>query len=160
MGLRAIPVGRVFAQIVTSQFKARFAITMADGEAMEVDPVVVFGPAMYLPAIVAQAEAIAQFNFQSTDVLGVKRSVTEMGLLGVECDVLPIDGSPGGILRGLLLTHACEQVFNLRPAGLHSQEQLVDLTAVTNYYRSEGASAVRGERPDVLMKEISINGEF
>lgn len=166
MGLRAIPAARLLAAHVTG-LNAVFTYPglQAEGEeALNLDPIVVLSSAMYLPAVVAQAEAIAAFCLPAggSDVLGIKRTVNDMGVLGVECDVGAIDGSAQGILRSALLVQACEQVFGLKAdaQGKPQVPQRVDLARVTAYYRGEGAAAVRGERADILMGEIpSINRE-
>lgn len=155
MGLRAIPASRMLAAYV-EKYNATFTFAgmEVNGEIVAIEPIVVFSPAMYLPAVIAQAEAKAIFQWGSADVLGVKRTINELGVLGVECDVMPIDGSAQGILRGLLLAQAAEQVFNLISPG-QSSAQVIDLSRATAYYRSEGAAAVRGECADVLIGDVS-----
>lgn len=156
MGLRAIPAGRLLAAHAQT-FKAKFVFSNLSDD--EFDPIVVLSPGMYLPAVIAQAEAIAQFIFGSTEVLGVRRSINEMGLLGVESDVRPVDGSPQGVLRSLLLTRASEQVFNFN--AQQAMSPVIDLARLTNYYRTEGAAAIRGECADVLVADVSsYNWEY
>lgn len=114
-----------------------------------ISPDLVFSPSLYLPAVIAKAEALAVFAFGSAEVLGVRRLITDMGWLGVDADVLGIDGTPGGVLRSLLLTRASEQVFTL----LSTKDRRIDLGPVTDYYRGPGARAIRGQIADVLTPE-------
>lgn len=156
MGMRAIPADRLLASHAAA-LKVAFAFEGMGhaGEALQIEPIVVFSPAMYLPAVIAKAEAIAKFLFGSSEVLGVRRSVNDMGVLGVEADIMPIDGSPQGILRSLLVVRASEQLFDfqLNSPGL----QFIDLARVTAYYRTEGAAALRGERDDVISEVNTLN---
>lgn len=152
--MRAIPAQRLLASHAMNMGATfAFASMAAPDESATVDPIVVFSPSMYLPAVIAKAEAIAKFVFGSADVLGVKRTVNELGILGVEADVMAIDGSPEGVLRSLLLTRASEQVFEFNTSAQKAQQ--IELAGVTAYYRSEGAPAVRGERDDNLSDESS-----
>lgn len=121
---------------------------------VSLDPIVVFSPSMYLPAVIAKAEALARFVFGSAEALGVRRVIHDLGVLGVEADVMSIDGSPEGLLRATLLARASEQVFEYRESPT-AREQLVDLSRATAYYRGEGAPAVRGEQDDVLSAETA-----
>lgn len=149
MGLRAIPIQRTLAslpQVVGVVFSFQ-GMTLATGDVI-VEPVLVFSPAMFLPAVVARAESLAKFLYGSSDVLGVKRSINEMGILGVEADIAAVDGSPQGIIRATLMTYAAEQVFDL--FDYQARSSPVDLASIRSYYRGEGALALRGERDDVL----------
>lgn len=151
MGLRAIPVQRLLAAHPSTR-RATFAygqVTLGgDGG---IDAVVVFSPSMFLPAVIARAEALARFMFGSSEMLGVKRSSNDMAMLGVEADVASIDGSPQGVLRSLLMTYASEQVFSLNARPDAGERSItVDLASVRSYYLGEGALALRGERDDLL----------
>lgn len=157
MGLsRAIPAQR-FLAADASGMGAVFTsgrLTLSDDEP-RFSPLVVFSPSMYLPAVIAKAEALAKFVFGSAEMLGVRRVVNEMGVLGVEADTMGIDGSAAGMLRALLLRRAAEQVFDQllgqpQSSRPDANSLVIDLAAVTSYYRGEGRSAVRGERDDVL----------
>lgn len=152
MGLRAIPAQR----LLTAHPSIHRVVFSYGADALEnqdagIDPIVVFSPSMFLPAVIARAEALARFVFGSSEVLGVRRSVNEMSILGVEADVAAIDGSPQGVLRSLLMMYASEQVFSLN-ARLQKADRplVVDLASVRSYYISEGAPALRGERDDLL----------
>ena len=155
MGLRAIPAQRFLASharglgVVFVFKQPHLPEDMAP-----IDPIVVFSPAMYLPAVISKAEALAKFVFGSADALGVRRAVHDMGVLGVEADVMSIDGSPEGLLRATLLARASEQVFELGEFAL-SRRQEIDLARVTSYYRGDGALAIRGEEDDILSADTA-----
>lgn len=158
MGLRAIPAQRLLASHAAT-LGAVFTfpdVAMTGGrEPVAVDGIVVFSPAMFLPAVISKAQALAKFVFGSADVLGVDRSVNDLAVLGVEADVMTIDGSPQGVLRSLLLTRASEQLFEFNINNRADTTQVIDLARVTAYYRSEGAPALRGEQDDFLSIDSS-----
>lgn len=152
MGLRAIPVTRLLAAHAAT-FQALFVFESMNGP-VEIEPLLVFSPAMFLPVVISQASALATFLLGSDELLGLKRSIADGGIFGVEADIMEVDGSPQGILRASLMTYASELVFNLGQVQKNQQGQsMIDLTPITHYYRSEGAAAVRGERADVLNNE-------
>lgn len=159
MGTRAIPASRLLAshaEVLKAYFTSE-GLQVA-GEKALLDPLIVFSPSMYLPAVIAKAESLAKFVFGSADVLGVRRSVNDLGVLGVEADVKAVDGSPEGVLRGLLLARASEQVFDMNL--LFGKSQLIDVARITAYYRGEGAAAVRGERDDVISADVTSSYEW
>lgn len=152
LSTRVIPAQRLLAanaQNLGVQFVA--SPVHPGDEGLRLDPILVFSPSMFLPAIVAKAESLAKFVFLSSEMLGVRRSINNLGALGVETDVLAVDGSPAGLLRALLLTRACEQVFSFRVDEVALQ--IIDVTGIRNYYLGEGAQAIRGERDDTLSEE-------
>lgn len=152
MGLRAIPAQRLLAAHPSTQ-RAMFVYgkTTLGAEDGGIDSILVFSPSMFLPAVIARAEALARFAFRSSEMLGVKRSSNDMAMLGVEADVAGIDGSPQGVLRSLLMSYASEQVFNLYGQPADGERSVsVDLASVRSYYLGEGALALRGERDDLL----------
>lgn len=158
MGLRSIPAQRLLAAhaaTLGAVFTFPDVAFSADQAPVAVDGIVVFSPAMYLPAVISKAQALAKFVFGSADVLGIERSVNDMAVLGVEADVMTIDGSPQGVLRSLLLTRASEQLFELNTNHRADTQQVIDLGRVTAYYRSEGAPAIRGEQDDFLSVDPS-----
>jgi hypothetical protein len=154
MSLRAISAQRFLASdaaLFGAVFTALPSLSGASHNSNDKVPLgrlTVLSPAMFLPAVIAQAEAIAKFAFGSTEVLGVRRKQNELGLFGVEADVLAIDGSPAGILRSTLLLRASQQVFKLNTA--ERLLQIVDLSGIREYYVTEGADAIRGSADDVL----------
>ena len=153
MGTRAIPANRLLAahaEVNKVFFTAEHLVVQ--GEQALIEPILVFSSSMFLPVVIAKAEAMAKFLFGSSEVLGIRRSITDQGLMGVEADVRAVDGSPEGVLRGLLLTRASEQVFGFETGPI--QSQLLDLAGVIAYYRNEGAPALRGERDDVISADI------
>lgn len=157
MGLRAISAQRLLAAHPSTR-RAVFSYgkPILGVEDEGIDAIVVFSPSMFLPAVIARAEALARFTFGSSQMLGVKRSANDMSILGVEADVAHIDGSPEGLLRSLLMSYASEQVFNLHvKPSLDDHVTSVDLASVRSYYLGEGAMALRGERDDVLTADAT-----
>jgi hypothetical protein len=153
VGLRAIPAQRLLAAHARNLGAQFFSAPEFSGDkGLNLDPIMVFSPSMFLPAIIAKAESLAKFVFESADMLGVRREINHRCVLGVEADVLAVDGSPEGVLRSLLLTRASEQVFEFN-ADLR-QQHVVDVNRVRNYYLTEGAQAIRGERDDSLSVEV------
>jgi hypothetical protein len=134
--------------VVFTALPSLYGAAPNDNEKFPLGRITVFSPAMFLPAVIAQAEAIAKFAFGSTDMLGVRRKSGGLGLLGVEADVLEIDGSPAGLLRSAILLFACQQVFKLNTA--QRLQQVIDLSGIREYYLTEGAGAIRGDADDVL----------
>lgn len=106
----------------------------------------VFSPAMFLPAVVAQAEAMALFCFGSTDVVSVTRLKSDSGLFGVEVDTGLIDSSPEGLLRSALLIRASQQVFGFG----EGQPKQLNIQPVCDYYLGDGLLAVLGLDNDIL----------
>lgn len=156
MGTRAIPATRLLA----AHAEAHKAFFTSDGFIIQgqqalVEPIIVFSPSMFLPAVIAKAESMAKFLFGSSEMFGTRRSTNDLGLLGIEADVMAIDGSAQGVLRGLLLARASEQVFGLLLSPVKSQ--LVDLSQITAYYRNDGAPALRGEKDDVISADLLLN---
>lgn len=159
MGTRAIPASRLLA----AHAEANRAFFTSDGliiqgEQALLEPIIVFSPSMFLPAVITKAESIAKFIFGSADMMGTRRSTNELGLLGIEADVMAVDGSPQGILRGLLLARASEQVFGLLLNPMKSQ--LIDVAAISSYYRNEGAPALRGEIDDVISADLLLDYDW
>lgn len=155
MGTRAIHVARLLAA-EAGNLRVTFTangLTLGSESVPTIDPLVIFSPSMYLPAVIAKAESLAKFVFGSAEVLGVRRRVNDLGVLGVEADVKAVDGSPEGILRGLLMSRASHQVFDWKVDG--TTPQSIDVSRITAYYRGHGAAAVRGEKDDVISGDIS-----
>lgn len=144
---RAIQAQRLLSAYL-ADLGATFTLQLNDrSEPVALDGAVVLSSSMMLPAVVCRAEAIATHLYGSAEMLEVKRRVNELCALGVDVEVGLIDGSPVGLLRSLLLTRACEQVFGIMPDG---PPQQVDLGPVARYYQQEGANALRGNELDVL----------
>lgn len=155
--MRAIPAQRLLAaHPATRAAVFSYGQTTSDDDDLGIDAIVVFSPSMFLPAVIARAEALAKFTFGSAEMLGVKRVVSDMSILGVEADVAGIDGSPQGVLRSLLMSYASEQLFGLTPnltSKAADRSIGVDLSVIRAYYLGEGALALRGERSDLLVDD-------
>lgn len=165
--MRAVPAQRLLASHPATRTAIfHFGEVDSNDDGLGVDAITVFSPSMFLPAVIARAEAMAKFAFGSSEMMGVKRVVNEFAFCGVEADIAAIDGSPEGVLRSLLMCHASEQLFGLNvasPAPSQTQTKIaadhfivVDLFKIRSYYVAEGAAALRGERVDILSDE-SIN---
>lgn len=152
MGTRALPAWRFLARHAKEQgMEFLYQPVNPDDRVQRFDSIVVMSPAMFLPAVIAKAEAIAKFNFGGTAMLGVKRSSNHLGVLGVEADVLPVDGSAAGLMRSFLLIRACEQLFDFG----FSNSKKVDLSRIAEYYNGEGQAAVLGKCSDLLTEDVS-----
>jgi hypothetical protein len=153
--MNAIPTQRMLASHATqSGISFRSGIRNRDYE-----PLIVFSPAMFLPAVISKAQALAEHVLGSSDVLDIRRHESPTGLLGVEADVGPVDGTPQGLLRGALMARASELVFGFSVLRANAPEVDLDAT-LARYMSGEGAAIVRGEAPDSVDLEASEVSEL
>lgn len=77
----------------------------------EIPAVVVFSPVMFMPAVADVLQELVSTAFDSSEVLGVVRNSSPLGLLGEEADIAVIDGSPAGVIRASFLESAWRQAL-------------------------------------------------
>lgn len=139
--MRAFPIQRILANDAAGM---TFRSQRGDMNAL-----VVFSPIVFMPVIAAKAVAIARHVFgpEGDQVLGLQRTLSDGAMFGLEATVGPLDGSPEGILRALIMTRASQQVFGFT-AG---RPQVIDLDAVAKSYETEeGREVLMGTRSDVI----------
>ncbi len=127
-GYRAISSTRLMA----AQADAQGLSFHLSGQAMPA--VVVFSSIMLMPAVADELEGLAEQVFGASDLLGVTRSVSPLGLLGEEADIAVIDGSPAGLMRAALLEPAWKLAL-----GVNDNLSEIDLFPVISAFMQRRA---------------------
>lgn len=131
--MHAIPAQRLLTHEAR---QAGVKFLMGDSR-REIPSLLIFSAAWAMPLVstYAKALALAAFGRGSAVLIEAQRVASDLAPLGYESHVLPMDGSPAGLLRAALLTRAAQEALGYRLNA--PQIQPVDWVALVNRARHD-----------------------
>lgn len=149
--MRAIPVQRFLASHA-GVCRQSFLQSPESGLNIEMPAIVAYSPAVLLPAVIATARTFAFHLFDSDAMLAIEAPMIGMGLLGVTANIGPIDSTPEGLLRTVLMARASDVIF-LTHAKKENPSQLYVESLFEFYMTEEGQQILSGQK----FQEIDIS---
>lgn len=140
--MRAIPAQRFLASHA-KVCQLTFVEMLEPGATVEMPAIVAYSPVVLLPAVIATARVLALHLFESDAMLAIDPPRGGSGYLGVCVNLGPIDSTPEGLLRALLLKRASDILFRVHAKADASRICVSDL--LTAYQTEKGQRILLGQ---------------